>query len=290
MRRIAPLSLTVLILAACGSPERPASVGGRGDGKGPKPWAAEQRYGATGMVLEEKGAGPRLCLGAVLDSLPPLCGGIGIPIASWDWDAVSGEESSSGTTWGTFEVTGLYDGEIFSLIEAGPPRRQATEDEPIESACPDPAGSSERPYPDLSSEADYRPAIKAARREPAFAGAWIDYIDEPTEFTDPQDVILNLAFTGDLERHERHTRHSWDGPLCVVKHERSLRRLRRIRRELHGPVAQELGLEILFSDASEYRNVVELGVVVIDAASRKEIDERYGEGVVEVTAQLQPIP
>jgi hypothetical protein len=69
-------------------------------------------------VLEEASADPVLCLGVVLDSLPPQCGGI--PIVGWDWDAVSGEESAGGTTWGSFEVTGYYDGETFILIEAGP--------------------------------------------------------------------------------------------------------------------------------------------------------------------------
>lgn len=240
------------------------------------------------MVLEEKDADPVLCLSVVMDSLPPQCGGI--PVAGWDWDGVSGEESAAGTTWGDFEVTGFYDGELFTLIEAGPPRWQEAEDDPIEAACPEPAGGWERPDPDLSSEADYRKAIRASRLEPDFGGAWIDYIEEPTEFTHPQDIILNLAFTGDLERHEGEIRQSWGGPLCVVEHERTFRRIRHIQKELHDLVAQELDLDILWSDASEYRNVVEIGVVVIVVATQQEIDERYGEGTVEITAQLQPVP
>jgi hypothetical protein len=288
MRKIALLSLTVLMLAACGTPERSTPISDRGDDESPQPPASEQKYRGTGTVLEERGADPVLCLGVVMDSLPPQCGGI--PVAGWDWGAVSGEESASGTTWGGFEVTGFYDGEIFTLIEVGPPRREEVEDDPIEAACPESAGGWERPDPDLSSEADYRKATKSSRREPDFGGAWIDYIDEPTDSTDPQDIILNLAFTGDLERHEAEIRQSWGGPLCVVEHERTFRHIRQIQKELHDVVAQELDLDILWSDASEYHNTVEIGVLVIDAATQKEIDERYGEGAVEVTAQLQPMP
>ncbi len=38
------------------------------------------------------------------------------------------------------------------------------------------------------------------------------------------------------------------------------------------------------------RGVVEVGVVVIDAATQGELDERYGQGAVEVRALLQPVP
>lgn len=280
MRTMALLSLTVVMLAACGTPEGPSDGGDRVQ-------VSEQKYRGTGTVLEEKNVDPVLCLGVVLDSLPPQCGGT--TIVGWDWDAVSGEESASGTTWGDYEVTGFYDGETITLIEAGPPRRQDSEDDSIEAGCPEPAGGWERPNPELLSEDDYQRAIKSSRREPDFGGAWVDYIDEPTEFTDPQDIILNLAFTGDLERHEEEIRRSWGGPLCVVEHEHTFQRIREIQQELHDVAAQEFDLEVLWSDASEYRNLVEIGVVVIDPATQQEIDERYGHGTVEVVAQLRPV-
>lgn len=242
-----------------------------------------------GTVLEARQDGPLLCLGVVLDSLPPQCGGI--PIAGWDWDAVTGEETAGGTTWGDFEVTGRYDGKVFTLLEAGPPHRPQDEgqDDPIVSGCSEPAGGWERPNPALTSERDRQKAISAARGEPDFAGAWLDYIDEPTEFTDPQDVILTLAFTDDLEGHENDIRKSWGGPLCVVEHAFTLDRLEEIRDELHSS-AEELELQILWSSVSENRNVVELGVVVLDPATQNEIDERYGEGTVEITPRLRPAP
>ena len=284
MRKISLVFATCLILSACGAP---GSLSGR-NGGGSQPEASAQRYRGTGTVLEEKGAEPVLCLGVVMGSVPPQCGGP--RIAGWDWDDVSGEESAAGTTWGDFEVTGLYDGDTLTLIEAAPPRRQDVDDDPITSACPKPPRGWERPDPDLTSEVEQLRAITAARREPDFAGAWIDYIDEPTEFTDPTDTVLNLAFTGDLDRHERDIRRDWGGPLCVAEHERTLERLHEIQAELSGRVGQELGLEVLSSSSSENRNVVELSVVVLDAATQQEIDDRYGDGTVEITAQLEPVP
>ena len=104
MRKISLLFLTSLILAACGAPGPGDSSSG-----GSRPEPSAQKYRGTGMVLEEKGAEPVLCLGVVMESLPPQCGGP--RIADWDWDAVSGEESAAGTTWGDYEVTGRYDGD-----------------------------------------------------------------------------------------------------------------------------------------------------------------------------------
>lgn len=237
-------------------------------------------------MLQAKDSDPVLCLGGVLDSLPPQCGGI--PLKEWDWDAVSGEESAGGATWGHFEVTGLYDGDVFTVRAAGPPRWEEEADDPIEAACPEPEAGWERPNEALLSEEDYQRAIRAARRESDFSGAWIDYIDEPTEFTDPQDIILSLAFTGDLDRHEVEAREVWGGPLCVTKFDHTYRDLRRIQNEM-GEVARGFGLEILYTDTNEYRGTVGIGVVVIDEATRAEIDERYGPGVVEIDARLQPV-
>jgi hypothetical protein len=35
--------------------------------------------------------------------------------------------------------------------------------------------------------------------------------------------------------------------------------------------------------------VVGIDVLIMDAATQKKLDERYGAGVVEVTAQFQPV-
>lgn len=68
----------------------------------------------TGTVLDVDGH-VQLCLGAVAESYPPQC--TGVPVVGWSWEGVDGSETSGGTTWGSYAVTGLYDGESISLTD-----------------------------------------------------------------------------------------------------------------------------------------------------------------------------
>jgi hypothetical protein len=52
--------------------------------------------------------------------------------------------------------------------------------------------------------------------------------------------VLNVAFTGDLERHQAQLRSVWGGRLCVTRQQRTYRELLAIQRELHGPLAPSL--------------------------------------------------
>ena len=266
-------AVALLVLAACGDPNQSPGGGGK-------------QYRTVGFVLDEEGRGPELCLGGVADSLPPQCRGV--PIAGWEWDAVDDEESRSGATWGTYEVVGGYDGETFTLTDVGPPPETAYEDEPFSAACSEPPGGWFVPDPGRASLADAGRAISAAEREPDSSGGWIHQPGAPSESNSSQ-VILNLAFTGDLERHEDDARRLWGGPLCVVEYEHTYARLREIQRELSGEVAEELGLEVLGSGVDVEGNAVDLGVVLADDRAQAELDERYGEGTVRLDARLQPV-
>jgi hypothetical protein len=74
-----------------------------------------------------------------------------------------------------------------------------------------------------------------------------------------------------------------------VRHDSTLKERLGIQRELGEIGDRELGLELLGSGVYEHREVVGIEVVTIDAATQKKLDARYGDGVVEVTAQLHPI-
>ncbi|WP_157930753.1 hypothetical protein [Glycomyces xiaoerkulensis] len=108
--RIAPAA-ALLAAAACGAGEdadddRPAG------GPGPNGSGATVYQGAL-TVIETPDHGPQLA-GALAESYPPQGGGL--DVEGWDWDEVE-HESSQGTSWGDYLVTGTFDGEAFVLTE-----------------------------------------------------------------------------------------------------------------------------------------------------------------------------
>lgn len=54
-----------------------------------------------------------LC-GVVAESYPPQCGGL--PVTGWDWGSVDHEEAE-GVRWGSYLVTGTFDGKSLVLTE-----------------------------------------------------------------------------------------------------------------------------------------------------------------------------
>ncbi len=67
----------------------------------------------------DTGDGPQLCLGAIAESYPPQCGG---PVVrGWDWEAQKPNfEKQGDIRWGTFAVTGTWDGTTFTVTDAIP--------------------------------------------------------------------------------------------------------------------------------------------------------------------------
>jgi len=257
--------------------------------------AQEQRYQATGTVLESRDHGPELCLGWVADSFPPLCGGV--PIANWRWGRVEGEQVAGGTTWGTYRLVGTYDGARFSVVraEVPPPTSRPSAAERFKDtprpACPEPAGGWEVPDPSRRSERPLAPVTRAARGQPDFAGLWLSYLGPIGDnvAADPGEFVLNVAFTGDLVRHRAQLRPRWGGRLCVARQQRSYRELLGIQRQLQGATGKELGLRVLGTSIDEYANAVDLQVVVFQERPRAALEARYGAGAVQATAALTPV-
>jgi len=273
MRALVALMLTATLLTACADEAPPAN----GDAT---------VYRVDAFVLEDATHGPELCLGGVDDSLPPQCGGI--PLEGWDWAAVEDEDVAQGARWGQFDVRGTYDGTTFTVLDAGPPVDEGPRADPVEwTRCPEPEGGWVVVDPSRAGDADVQAASRAAEAEVDFAGVWVDTVDEGPA---AGATILNVAFTGDLERHEAEIREVWGGPLCLQEHERSFAELRRIQRELGTEgVAAELGLQTTWSDIDVVDNTVVLGVVVGGADAEATLAERYGEGTVELFPALVPV-
>ncbi len=238
------------------------------------------------MVLDTPEREPELCLGGVADSLPPQCDGI--PIARWDWGTVDGEDAASGTMWGTYHLLGSYDGETFTVHDAGPPQFEDEGDsDPIDTPCPEPAEGWKAADPGRASHEDVVRAQREVSRETNFAGLWIDYYNEPPGgFTeeDPGDIILNVAFTGDLIRHEEELDDLWGGPLCITEHTHPLEKLEEIQ---NGFPYKEFDVAMLGSSINVVTGTVEIAVIEIDPDTLQEIDERYGDAV-QVTPRLKP--
>lgn len=66
-----------------------------------------------GMVIQEGDAATQICFGPVMESYPPQCRGV--EIVGWEWTESDYHETSGTTKWGTYAVTGTWDGERFAL-------------------------------------------------------------------------------------------------------------------------------------------------------------------------------
>lgn len=287
MSRILILTTGLLVFATgCGSGG--STVAG-GD-TNPAPVQESQLYETNATVLEQgegmalDAHGPELCLGIVLTSLPPQCGGP--PITNWDWNSVEGEEAAGGTTWGEYHVVGSYDGETFTVTEAGPPEISSVpEDEPdFETLCePPPDGWELTAWSEISDAAD-----AYVQAQPDFVHDWITYVKKPTEdVMDPGPYIWNIVFTGDAERHEAEIRELWSGPLCVVAQDvPTASELRRIRIEVERDL-EDRGVIMLGSGSGP---PIDFDVVLDkDGAAQAAYDERYGQGVVLIMSGLRPV-
>jgi hypothetical protein len=288
VRGVLPAAVA-LLLAGCAAGDPGGAVPAQAVG------AQERRYQATATVLQTRDHGPELCLGYILDSFPPQCRGL--PIPNWRWDQVEGEATAVGTTWGRYRLVGTYDGASFTVIRAdlAPPASRPTAEERFRDepkpACPEPEGGWELPDPARRSERYLGPVHRVARAAPDFAGLWISYLapmgDNVAE--DPGEFVLNVAFTGDLARHQAELRPRWGGRLCVARHQRSYRQLLGIQGELQGDVGAGLGLRVLSTGIRDSANAVSLTVVVLEERARAALEARYGPGAVEATAALTPV-
>jgi len=193
---------------------------------------------------------------------------------------------------------GTYQAGVFTLTGpatvAGPADLPTGEDIDFSTSCSEPPGGWAVVDPATATIAGQDAAIAYAQAQPDFAGLWLDQSinEELSQTTDPNVVetvandptklILNVAFTGDLSRHTDELRAVWGGALCVVERERSLAELEAIQMNLRGHDG------MLGSGTDVIGGMVDF-YVVVDEGIQEEMDATYGEGVVRVTAALQPV-
>lgn len=287
-RALIPIALLALpgLLGACSDLDRVDAGGGVPSG---------QRYAANATVLESTDHGPQMCLGGIAKSLPPQCGGP--DIVGWSWDEVDAEEAANGTTWGSYLVVGTYTDAVFTLTEPATAPDPSLADDGFEvdfsSPCPAPAGGWTVVDPATATEAGQQAATDYALAQADYAGSWVDQSINPAMAdgfdpgdeevaNDPTKLVLNVRFTGDIERHTQELRARWGGPLCVFPAERTSFELDAIQVEL----SDEPGL--LESSTDVVTNQVFLRVIINDGVQQR-LDERYGKDAVRVTGALRPI-
>jgi hypothetical protein len=248
-----------------------------GDPATTSPTGGETELYIRATVLESPEHGPQLCVN-VDDPYPPQCGGA--DINGWNWDAVAGEESSGGTTWGDYIVFGTFDGETLTVSRTavladqytGPPLLRLPD--PYTTQCPEPPGGWTDVNPATATNAALHQAYAVAEQLDGYATVFAD--------PHPQYTILNVLVIGDLDTAERAVREVWGGPLCVGSATHSAAELAQIQ--------QEVGSTPGFTGSSIEADHVTLWVYYDDGALQRQFDEQYGVGTVRVYSLLQPYP
>lgn len=259
------------------------------------PTQNDQIYTTSGMVLEDESHGPQVCFSGGPLILPPQCEGT--DITNWDWDAVTGEESQKGTTWGHYTLVGTFDGRSITLTEppsAAVPETRGRPPRPdFTSPCAPPEGGWVVPDPETATGPALRAAGSYAQGQPDGAGWWLDhsfrpaYPDSAADLDEkrPEDhvsrLVLNFRFTGDLDLHKVELRKRWGGAMCVLQVDQSRAELERILNDLTTePNIHGGSVEITTND-------IWLDVMVNDGLQNR-LDQKYGEGTIRVDAHLRP--
>lgn len=270
------------VVAGCaGAPGTAPADGGTDD-------ATE--YGVQATVLQQGEDDPVLCLGGVMESFPPQCGGP--TVAGLDWDEVPDAQSASGTTWGTGWLVGTYDGETFTLTEpvaAEPPAwavpEQPGAEEMFPALCDDPyRGGDESFDPDDEEGFAARDALLlAAEGLDGYATSYVS--DGSSAF----NVVL--ASGHDAEAAHAALREVWPGWLCVVERDVPTRADTAAAQEaLH---SEDAGVEVLGSGTG-VDGVLEVSVEVasddVVAAVHEVVAPWLAPEHVVVHGLLRPVP
>ena len=119
---VASLFLVVLSMGSCGT-DSGDTAQDPGSSAPPMPTAIPPADGAVvglGLVLDASSGGePGFCLGPVAESYTPQCSGLAM--TGWSWAEHQGDfDNAGGLKFGSFAVTGTFDGETLTYQTAVP--------------------------------------------------------------------------------------------------------------------------------------------------------------------------
>jgi hypothetical protein len=246
--------------------DAPATTTPSGEAPRPVPDGEVRTRGLVTVL--DPGTGPELCLGAVAESYPPQCSGPAIE--GFEWGDV-GLEEASGVTWGSYALTGTFDGTTFTATDAIPAALYDAMAEPTEeppgAACEDPDTTDTKKV----SPQDMDATLSAASALPGYASVWLT------------GNTINVAVTEDAEGAEETLRQTWGGPLCVTTVERTEADLNAINQELQAALGDQLLTSGSFTPDS-----LDAQVVFDDGSIQEWADATYGAGLVTVGSALVP--
>jgi hypothetical protein len=292
---------TLLVLTACGSSGQhdvtaepsisttPSSTGG------PMPTTVPAAAGTVTskvpVTILDDGGGAELCLGGVMDSYPPQCGGP--RLTDWTWADHRGDfEEANGVQWGEFVVTGTFDGKAFTLTRAVPADEYdggtVESDTDFSTPCGEPDGGWRVLDPTRTTDETMQAAFEHASRLPGYAEAWMDQSrnladgqdDTGEAMNDPAYVTINVRVTRDVGGAETELRKVWGGALCVSKAKHTEAELHRIQNELQD-LPGMLG-------SGPARDLVDAYVIHDDGSLQAWADATYGAGLVRISSALVP--
>ncbi|MEO6510838.1 MAG: hypothetical protein ABIO16_07600 [Nocardioides sp.] len=135
----------LLLVSACGSDttDTAEDPGGSAPAMPTAIPPADGPVVGLGLVLDASSGGkPGFCLGPIAESYPPQC--TGLAMTGWDWSSHEGAfDNASGVRFGSFVVTGVFDGETLAAQSA------------VSGAVYDPM---KEPQPTSSAAEDHTPA------------------------------------------------------------------------------------------------------------------------------------
>lgn len=277
------------LLASCATPSGstgdPAGPGSTSDDPTTPGAAADPARLAGQVTILQQGDGPvMLCLGGVMESYPPQCGGP--ELLDFAWEDAPESESASGTTWasGFVVVTPVEGGyRLLEPLSATPPEGYP---EP-EARGPDFPELCEDPYRGGDETADagaeaLAAMVAAAETLPDYA---LHYVSDGAEH-------YNVIVTQDAEAAHAALREVWPGWLCVAQRDVPTQAAMTSASDALSGLAEDL--DLLHWGGGGVDGVLEVGVPVADEATVAAIHEAVSAWLtsdqVRIHAALAPLP
>ena len=275
----------VLVLASGCGDQRPGDVATSPTAPVASPTAVPAAVGRVAtterVLVSDDGSGPRMCTSGSSDLMgPPGCDAFAV--TGWDWEAVGPSETEDGVRWGSYAVTGTFDGTTFAVEEATQPQpRSGAWD--FEIPCATPKGGWEVVDPALTTQESYDEIGAVAEGLDGFAVAAVSTPDGAPGPRDPSDTVVSVYVASDARAAEAELRRHWGGMLCVTEVEHSHAELERVQQALLDvPGVSQVG-------SGNLDNQVELVVFHDDGSIQRWADQEFGAGVVVVESMVQQL-